>query len=147
MLTPALAAAFMFIMAASPALHCLVVTPEEQVLDTTATSIVIPAHDGQIGILANHAPLLCELGTGVLRVDAIGDGWREFFVDGGFAQVLRNEVVVLTERAAAGEDLAKADAQRALHEAEQMPTTGPNASEARQRAICRAKAQLRVAKK
>jgi ATP synthase F1 epsilon subunit len=96
-------------MAAPPALHCLVITPEEQVLEATATSVIIPAHDGQIGILANHAPLLCELGTGVLRVDAVGAGWREFCVDGGFAQVLNNEVVVLTERAAAGEDLAKAE--------------------------------------
>jgi F-type H+-transporting ATPase subunit epsilon len=134
-------------MAAPPALHCLVITPEEQVLEATATSIVIPAHDGQVGILANHAPLLCELGTGVLRVDAVGAGWREFCVDRGFAQVLNNEVVVLTERAAAGEDLAKADMQREVSEAEKMPAKGGEAVQVRDHAIRLAKARLRVAKK
>ncbi|MFQ5495843.1 MAG: F0F1 ATP synthase subunit epsilon [Phycisphaerae bacterium] len=78
---------------------CSVITPEEQVLETTATSVVIPAHDGLIGILRNRAPLLCELGQGTLRIDTTGEGRREVSISGGFAQVLDNEVIVLTEKA------------------------------------------------
>lgn len=134
-------------MATNAPLHCSVITPEHQVLDTDASAVVMPAHDGLVGILHNRAPLLTELGTGVLRVDTSGEGTREFYVDGGFAQVLNNEVTILTERAAAAEDIASSDAQKALQAAEAMPTQDEASSNARRRAIDRAKAQLAIAKK
>ncbi len=81
-------------------IKCSVITPEAQVVDTTATSVVIPAHDGLIGILFNRAPLLCQLGEGTLRIDGSDGIQRRFNVQGGFAQVLNNEVTVLTEKAA-----------------------------------------------
>ena len=99
---------------------------------------------GLIGILNGRAPLLCELGTGVLRVDST-DGMKELYVDGGFAQVLNNDVTVLTERAAAAENIRTADAQKALQEAQAMPAHDEAAVTARQRAIDRAKAQIKIA--
>ena len=45
-----------------PALTCSVITPEAQVFDGAAESVVVPAHDGEIGILFNRAPLLAKLG-------------------------------------------------------------------------------------
>ena len=134
-------------MAKSATVHCSVITPEEQVLDTNATSVVIPAHDGRIGILTDRAPLLCELGIGVLKVDTVDHGERFFYVDGGFAQVLNNEVTILTERAAAAENVSRSDAQKALAEAEQMPGGTLQAREARDRAMQRAKTQIHIAKK
>ena len=80
-------------------IKCSVITPERQVLDTAATQVIIPAHDGLIGILFNRAPLLCELGKGTLRINTVGEGEKQIPIDGGFAQVLDNEVIVLTERA------------------------------------------------
>ncbi len=124
----------------------MVITPEEQVLDTQATSVVMPAHDGQTGILKNRAPLLCELGTGVLRVDSVDTGPTEYFVDGGFAQVLHNEVTLLTERAVSGDEIVQADAEKELAEATQMPANDLDAVSARNRAMARAKAKLRIAK-
>src|ERR1043166_8389853 len=85
-------------------LHCCVITPEQQVFDADATEVVLPAHDGLLGVLKSRAPLVCELGTGVLRVDTVGEGKKEFYVDGGFGQVLHDEVTILTERAAAAEN-------------------------------------------
>ncbi len=134
-------------MAKTTPIQCSVITPEEQVLETTATGIVLPAHDGQIGVLQDRAPLLCELGTGVLRVDTTESGAREFFVDGGFAQVLHNEVIILTERAAAAEDLARAEAKTALEKARQMPMDTLDAVKARRKAIDSANAQLSIARK
>ena len=72
----------------SKTLHCSIITPEQQVFDANATSVVLPAHDGLVGILHDHAPLLCEMGTGVLRIETEREGQKEFYVDGGFAQVL-----------------------------------------------------------
>jgi F-type H+-transporting ATPase subunit epsilon len=131
---------------AADVLTCSVITPEKQVLQTTANSVVFPAHDGLVGILKDRAPLLCELGTGPLRVEG-GGGTKELFVDGGFAQVLDNQVTILTERAIPVEDLSRDKAQAALAEAEKMPTTDEAAVTARQKAIDRAKAQIHLAKK
>lgn len=128
-------------------LECSVITPERQVLSTPATAVVFPAHDGLVGILHDRAPLLCELGTGVMRVDLPGGQSKQVFVDAGFAQVLDNHVTILTERAAAAEDIIRADAEKELAEAERMPAHEAEAVEARQKAITRAKAQLSIARK
>ncbi|HKQ47683.1 MAG TPA: ATP synthase F1 subunit epsilon [Phycisphaerae bacterium] len=132
-------------MATDP-ITCSVITPERQVLQTTANSVVFPAHDGLVGILKDRAPLLCELGAGPLRVEG-GGGTRELFVDGGFAQVLDNQVTILTERAIPVEDLTREKAQAALSDAEKMPASDEAAVTARQKAIDRAKAQIHLAKK
>ena len=134
-------------MATKGPIDCSVITPERQVLSTGAESVVFPAHDGLVGILKNRAPLVCELGTGVLRVDGAEGGTKEVFIDAGFAQVLNNEVTILTERAQMAEDISRASSEKALAEAEAMPAHDENAVTARQRAIARAKAQVSIAKK
>ncbi len=85
-------------MSKAKAVNISVITPEHKVLETSAESVVIPAHDGEIGILRNRAPLMCELGIGEMRYTADGKTSR-LFVDGGFAQVHDNSVIVLTENA------------------------------------------------
>lgn len=129
-------------MATSGPLQCSVITPEQQVLDTPAASVVIPAHDGLVGILNGRAPLLCELGIGVLRVDS-----EEYFVDGGFAQVLDNNVTILTERAGAANKVDRSEAEAALAEAERLPSTDEHSAETRRKAIARAKVRVKLASK
>jgi F-type H+-transporting ATPase subunit epsilon len=85
-------------MATPKSIRMTVITPEQLVLEETATSVVIPAHDGELGVLHNRAPLMCELGVGQLRYTA-ADRTRRMFIDGGFAQVYENQVTVLTSRA------------------------------------------------
>ncbi len=131
-----------FCMAKNGSLQCSVITPEEQVLDTPAASVVIPAHDGLVGILKGRAPMLCELGIGVLRVDSV-----EYFVDGGFAQVLDDNVTLLTERAVAADKINRSEAEAALAEAEQMPASDERSAEARNKAIARAKVRVKLASK
>jgi F0F1-type ATP synthase epsilon subunit len=48
--------------------HCELIDPTGKLLDCQVTSVVLPAHDGQIGILYNHMPMLCQLGLGTMRV-------------------------------------------------------------------------------
>lgn len=85
-------------MIAAPEFRFVVITPEHVLLDETTESLVIPAHDGELGILAQHAPLMCELGIGQLRYRKRGRTER-VFIDGGFAQVHENAVTVLTPAA------------------------------------------------
>ena len=79
---------------ADQALQCSVITPEGRVFEGPVESVVIPAHDGELGILRGHAPLVCKLGAGRLRAktDNVEERW---FVDGGFCQVFENQVTVL----------------------------------------------------
>ena len=91
-------------MAELKTINFVVVTPEQQVLDGTADSIVIPMHDGELGILPDRAPLMCELGTGQMRYQQAGRTHR-LYIDGGFAQVHDNNVTVLTEHAAPAEEI------------------------------------------
>lgn len=128
-------------------LHCNVITPERQVLETDAVSVVLPSHDGLVGVLDKRAPLLCELGTGVLRVETEPGKTQQVFVDGGFAQVLNNEVTILTERAALAENISMADARKALDSANALPAKDEAAAIAKQRAVAGAKAQMAIAGK
>ena len=81
------------------AFQCVVVTPEQQVLDESCTQVILPAHDGEIGILTDRAPLLAKLGVGVLRFDLQGGQKRSYFIDGGIAQMKDNRLTVLTTEA------------------------------------------------
>jgi F-type H+-transporting ATPase subunit epsilon len=85
-----------------------VVTPEEAVLEAEASYANVPAHDGQIGILQNRAPLLVQLGHGVLEARLADGETRQFDVEGGFAQMRDNKLTILCEKATETTD-ARAD--------------------------------------
>ena len=131
-------------MARTDTFHCSVITPERAVLETDATFVAFPAHDGEVGILAHRAPLLYKMGIGELRVEA-PEGSRRLFVDGGFAQMVDNRLTILTEQARPVEEIDRDAARRALEEARSMPTVTDAEFAARQRALKRAETQLRLA--
>jgi len=76
-----------------------VVSPEATVWSGTATLLMAKTSDGELGIMANHEPLMGSLVTGPVTVEA-EDGTRTTIgVHGGFLQVLNNQVTLLTDRA------------------------------------------------
>jgi F-type H+-transporting ATPase subunit epsilon len=82
------------------AFSCVVVTPEQQILDESLTQAIIPASDGLLGILTHRAPLLAKLGKGPLRLDLESGQTRLFQIDGGIAQMKDNKLTILTRTAA-----------------------------------------------
>jgi F-type H+-transporting ATPase subunit epsilon len=133
-------------MARTDTFHCSVITPERAVLETDATFVAFPAHDGEVGILPGRAPLLYKMGTGELRVES-PEGNHAFFVDGGFAQMVENRLTLLTEQAKAVAEIDRAAAEHALAEARQMPMVTDAEFAARQRAIRSAEKQIRLAER
>jgi F-type H+-transporting ATPase subunit epsilon len=125
-----------------------VVTPEQQVLDETVTQAILPAHDGQIGILTGRAPLLVKLGQGALQLDAGGGrGQRVFYVEGGIAQMKDNRLTVLTNVAVPASEI-KADTARAeLAEATAQRITDEKSFDDRQRRMTRARVMQQLASK
>lgn len=86
-------------------LHVTIITPAKSVLDTKATSVVVPAFDGELGVLPGHADLLALLGTGELRLTTLEGNTRKLAIRGGFLQVNHNNVTVLTPESAAPEEM------------------------------------------
>ena len=91
-------------------LQCIVVTPEETVLDTQAEFVALPLFDGEIGIAPGHSALIGRLGYGEMRIKSAGVT-KSYYVDGGFVQVAANIVSVLTNRALAASKLNPAAAE------------------------------------
>ena len=73
-----------------------VISPEAAMFNGEADAVVVPAFDGQVGILANHAPFMTLLGEGMLTVRR-ADTVSRFSIRGGFLQVVDNKVRVVTE--------------------------------------------------
>ena len=84
----------------SDALKVSVISPERVLFEGTARGLIAPAFDGEVGILPLHAPLMTLLGKGTLRIDT-AQGEQRFTVDGGFLQVVDDQVRVVTEQASA----------------------------------------------
>ena len=77
-----------------------VLSPERSWYDGEADAVVAPAYDGQVGILPRHAPFLTLLGEGTLTVQQGGGaGTTLFRVAGGFLQVVKDVVRVVTDAA------------------------------------------------
>jgi F-type H+-transporting ATPase subunit epsilon len=130
-------------MARTDTFACSVVTPEGVVADTEAQFVVLPAHDGEIGLLHDRAPLFCKLDAGRLRIETPNEN-LVFFVDGGFAEMVNNQLTILTEDARRPDELDREAAEKGLSEAKAMTVTDETSFLARQRALKRARVQLRL---
>lgn len=97
------------------------VTPEQAVLTEQATYAELPAHDGQLGVMANRAPMLIKLGVGRLKLELAAGQTRWFVLDGGFAQMRNNRLTLLSEKAFDGQELTAEQAREQMREAEALP--------------------------
>ncbi|MDH4118407.1 MAG: F0F1 ATP synthase subunit epsilon [Acidimicrobiia bacterium] len=75
-----------------------VVSPESTVWSGEAEFVVARTTEGEIGILADHEPLMAALTTGAVIIEH-GNSKTTVGVHGGFLQVLANQVTLLTDRA------------------------------------------------
>ena len=64
-----------------------VVTPEREVWSGQARMVIARGVEGEVGILAGHAPLLVRLAIGVLRIQKADGDWQAAVADGGFLHV------------------------------------------------------------
>jgi len=133
-------------MAGHKTFHCQLITPEAAMVDVHADQVVFTAHDGEVGILLNRAPLLCKLGVGELRVTT-EQGTQRFYVDGGFAHVIGNEVTILTERALAAEDIDSAEARQELADLAKPGERTLENAQRRELMKRRARVKIKLAKK
>jgi F-type H+-transporting ATPase subunit epsilon len=96
-----------------------IVTPEKLVAKEAVEEAQIPGLDGYLGILPGHAPLITELGVGIITYRA-GGTTRTLSVAWGFAEVLQDKVTILAETVERPDEIDVARAQQAKERAEQL---------------------------
>ncbi len=97
--------------------HLTVVTRERKIVDTDAVEAVLPASDGEIGILPGHTPLLASLKVGIMRYRTNGEG-QSLVLSWGFAEVLPERVIVMAETARLPQEIDAVAAEAERVEAE-----------------------------
>lgn len=125
-----------------------IVTPEKLVFSEDVVSLVAPADEGYLGVLAGHAPLLAALKPGEIRIRR-DSGESLFATSGGFMEVLPKKTSILCESAELPETVDVARAEKARQRArERLATPGKDVDRERaEAAASRAENRLRIAKK
>jgi F-type H+-transporting ATPase subunit epsilon len=92
------------------------VTPDGPVFEGEAEMLIVPGADGEIGVLARHAPLVAMLKAGSTRVHIRRDAdVREFASGPGFFKVEQDRALALVDDAI---DTKEIDDQRAREQLE-----------------------------
>ncbi len=81
--------------------RCTVVTAEASVLDLRVRAVSLPTGFGSIGVLANHAPMLCAVSRGVVRCTLEDGCFVRVRISDGVASVADNELTILCADASA----------------------------------------------
>lgn len=80
-------------------IHVELVTQERKLFDEpNADMVIVPAVEGEMGVLPNHAPVLTTLGFGELIVRK-GNAEERFAVYGGVVDIRPDKVIVLADTA------------------------------------------------
>ena len=95
-----------------------IVSPERLLLSKPVDMVVIPAAEGEMGVLPNHAPMIVLLRGGTIRLYQGNTVTEQLFVTGGFCEVTTTRVTVLATEATPVAELSKAEGQKRLAAAE-----------------------------
>jgi len=72
-----------------------ILTPEKNLFEGNAKSVILPGLGGQFEILDRHAPMIAALSKGVITLTDEKGQARKFEISRGFCEVLQNEVSLL----------------------------------------------------
>ena len=94
-------------------IKCSILTPDRYLFEGEIAFGVVQAHNGELGFLVDHAPLISELGYGEVRLRD-GKTTEYFVVEGGVVEIRDNKLIILAETAAKKEDLDKKELEESL---------------------------------
>jgi len=126
-----------------------VVSVERSLFEGEVEFIIANGADGELGVMARHAPLMTVLKPGPLRIQEVMGGAEELlFVGGGFLEVLPDRVTVLADVAEHADEISVEKAEEARRRAqERLAGTLTTAEEVEfNQALAIAEARLRLAR-
>jgi F-type H+-transporting ATPase subunit epsilon len=95
-----------------------IVSPEKLLLSRPVDMVVIPASEGDMGVLEGHAPMIVMLRGGVIALYEGEQVTDQMYVAGGFAEVTPERCTVLANEIMPAAELSKEEGERRLAEAE-----------------------------
>lgn len=124
------------------------VTPEKVAWSAPADFVVLPAFQGEMGVLPGHQSFLVQLTSGEVRVTD-KDAVKRFAISGGFAEIKSDTISLFAETAELAEQIDAERARQALERAKAeavKPGLDPMQLTQMEAAIRRAQVRLRVAR-
>lgn len=110
-----------------PSISFEVVTPEGLTWQEEVYSVILPTAEGEIGVLANHEPLVTIIKPGVIYIKRTAtdspDHLEHIATAGGFAEIGDKRVRVLADVAERADDIDEMKAKEALERAQEMRRT------------------------
>ncbi|HTU54031.1 MAG TPA: ATP synthase F1 subunit epsilon [Acetobacteraceae bacterium] len=95
-----------------------IVSPEKLLLSRPVDMVVVPAEEGDIGVLPGHAPMIVTLRGGFASLYEGGQVTTKLFIAGGFAEITPERCTVLADEVHPPSELSKAEGERRLAAAE-----------------------------
>ncbi len=111
-----------------------VVAPDKAVVETTATSVVIPGSEGYFGVMAGHVPVIAALKPGLLEFTDENGQRNTVYVGGGFAEIQGSKVMILADEASLAKDIDLSRAEEDLESARRA-LRGENSTSGSEEAI------------
>ena len=96
-----------------------IVSPERLLLARPVDMVVIPAYEGELGVLPGHALMIALLRGGEIRLYEGAQVTDRLFVSGGFAEITPERCTVLATEALPLAEVSKSEAERRLAAAEE----------------------------
>ena len=95
-----------------------IVRPEKLLLSQPVDMVVIPAAEGEMGVLPGHAPMIVLLRGGTISIYEGSKVTQRLYVAGGFAEITPERCTVLADEAVPVAELSREEGQRRLDAAE-----------------------------
>lgn len=109
-------------------INCSILTPERLIYEGEVGFAVVQAHNGEMGFLYGHSPLISKLGMGEIRFNN-PKSVDYFFVEGGVVEIKNNKLIVLAEKAYKKSDFTVAELNEKMKELDSKLNTLPPYSE------------------
>ena len=93
------------------------VSPERLLVSEKVESVVIPGAEGEMTVMANHAPVMTTIKPGVVTVKPVSGTAQRYVVFGGFADILPTGCTLLAESATAVADIDRGALAKRILEA------------------------------
>ena len=91
-----------------------IVSPDRLLLSQPVDMAVIPAAEGEMGVLPGHSPMIVLLQGGTITLHEGGRPTSRLFVSGGFAEITPDRCTVLADEAVPVAEVSRAQAESRL---------------------------------
>ena len=98
-----------------------IISPDDSIIKTQTSEVIIPAFEGELGILKDHIPLITFLRPGIIKISGITE--NKFLVEEGTVEFSNNNLLILTPSAKELSTLDKNSLNNIIDEAEKKFNT------------------------